>query len=137
LLERLHVDPSALGEPRHAAIEDGEIRGCHASQIVERAVEVVRAGLEVLVGPEAIDELLAVEDVPGRESERGEHLDRTSLPPGRRGNRVAPDFDAEPTKQEDARGRLSVAHLANGSRIEVTWRVPSSLALTCPGRRAR
>ena len=84
LLEGLDVDPHVLGETRHASIERRELRAGDAPQIVERAVQVVGARVEVLVGPQPIDQLFAMENPPRRQREGGQQLDGTSLPPRRR-----------------------------------------------------
>src|SRR5262245_56877930 len=47
-LEGVHVDPRPVRQPSDAAIQRGEIRAGDAPQIVERAVEVVRARVEAL-----------------------------------------------------------------------------------------
>ncbi len=86
-------------------------------------MQVVRTGLEVLVRPEAIDELLAVEDPPRRERERGQDFDRTPLAPGGRRDGLTVDFHAEPAEEVDARAGLRLPH---SCAIVVETRRPSS-----------
>ena len=74
-----------------------------ATQIVQRAMQVVRARFEILFRPDPIDQLLAMQHASRRERERHEHLDRPPLRPRRSGHQLAVHLDGKPAEQKHAR----------------------------------
>src|SRR5688572_14882838 len=105
LLERFDIHPNRFMQTGDAAIERREVRVGDAPQVVQRAVKIVCASIEVFVGPHAIDELLAVHHASRSERESGEHFDGATLLPSGRRNGSALDLDGKPAEQEDACGR--------------------------------
>jgi hypothetical protein len=108
LTERVALAPRACEDFHEQTVRGlerrSEIHPRDAPEVVERAMEVVRSGLEILVGPEAIDELFAMQGLAGRQRQGGEHVDRTALAPGSRRNGAAFGLDCEPAQQKDASG---------------------------------
>jgi hypothetical protein len=85
-LERVDIHPDAVDEAHHATIDPDELRPHDLPEVVERAMKVVRPGLEILVRPQAIDHLFPMQRVAARERHRGEELHRTPLAPRARRN---------------------------------------------------
>jgi hypothetical protein len=106
LLELGDVDPHRLAEPHDVLVEHRRALADHGAQVVECAVQVVRATLEVLVRPQPMDRLFAMHHVAGSQTHQLEQIRRSASPPCDRGNRLVVALDLEAPEQLDAQYRV-------------------------------
>ncbi len=136
LLEGLHVHPDRLLTLEHqripAQVEVGrrlrrtELRLERAPRGVDRLVQVVCRRLGMLLRPERVHELLALELVPRRQGEQLDQVLRLAEPPVGVVDRSRADGDPKPAEQMDEQrlGRAGDLHSANARSpcARIQWR---------------
>src|SRR5260370_40143256 len=95
----LEGDPRLPVEPHHALVEACPVVADDLAQIMERAMEIACAFVEILLGPELVDDLLAMERAPRRQRQQLEEVGRPSPFPCVRRQQSAVSLDLEPAEQ--------------------------------------
>jgi hypothetical protein len=97
-LELGDIDPDVFAQLHYAALDANDVVAGDSSQLMKRAVQVIGTSFEVFVGPQPVDDFLAVEQVTRGQRQRGYQLNWSSTFPCRSGNRLLAVLNSKPSE---------------------------------------
>ena len=106
-LEHVDVDPDGLvGKAQDPGLQPQCVLTDSRARRMHRLVQVVRGGVGVLVRPQDLEHLVAMQPVAGRQREQLDQIGRLGQAPGRRLDGPTVGLDFETAKQPNSHVRL-------------------------------